>query len=280
MRNKRIIIGDWTITSAVNMIERGGRQITLAPRLIDLLVYLAGRPGEVVSRDTLVESVWDRSIVTDQVVTQSIFELRKHLRDGRPAKSAPEYIQTIPKRGYRLVAEVREAPPVTPQPKPFVGPLPFANAEAAAQPAAPASSEIDDRQADLFGLAADTAEPVRTEPKLAVSDVQAGRPEPSNEPSGESVSEPVRESVSAESAASHEVPEPARETVRQEAQSADTLRTEKTAVTEVRAEDKTSDNASDEKDDAKKEGFGSFVAEIAKKFWLNETELGFKKTRY
>lgn len=260
MRSKRIIIGDWTVTPAVNMIERGGRQITLAPRLIDLLVYLAGRPGEVVSRDTLVESVWDRSIVTDQAVTQSIFELRKHLRDGRPAKSAPEYIQTIPKRGYRLVADVREAPPVTPQPKPFAGPLPCANAEVAAQPAAPASSGIDDRQAALFGLAADTAESVRPEPKAAVSDVHAARPEPLNEPHGESVSEPVYENVSAESA--------------------DTLRTEKTAVTEVRAEDKTSDNASDEKDDAKKEGFGSFMAGIAKKFWLNETELGFKKTRY
>lgn len=279
MRSKRIIIGDWTVTPAVNMIERGGRQITLAPRLIDLLVYLAGRPGEVVSRDTLVESVWDRSIVTDQAVTQSIFELRKHLRDGRPAKSAPEYIQTIPKRGYRLVADVREAPPVTPQPKPFVGPLPSANAEAAPQSAAPASSGIDERQAALFGLAADTAEPVRTEPKAAVSDVHAARYEPLNEPHGESVNDPIRES-SAESAASHAVPEPARETLRQQSQSADTLRTEKTPVTKARAEDKPSDNTSDEKDDAKKEGFGSFMAGIAKKFWLNETELGFKKTRY
>jgi transcriptional activator of cad operon len=49
--------------------------------------------------------VWDGAEVTDQVVTQSIFELRKILKDGR--NDAADYIVTVPKRGYKLVAPVR-----------------------------------------------------------------------------------------------------------------------------------------------------------------------------
>ena len=57
----------------------------------------------MISRTELVAHLWNRSVVTDQTVTQNIFELRKALRDGRGRQEAPEYIATVPKRGYQLV---------------------------------------------------------------------------------------------------------------------------------------------------------------------------------
>ena len=61
---------------------------------------------EVVTRKEIVDNCWNRTFVTDQVVTQSIFELRKYLRGGRPKAEAADYIRTVPKRGYQLVASV------------------------------------------------------------------------------------------------------------------------------------------------------------------------------
>ena len=73
---------------------------------MDVLVCLAEHAGEVVSRDTLNQRVWTHIVVTDQAVTNCISELRHHLGDDR---SANRIIETIPKRGYRLVAPVRLA---------------------------------------------------------------------------------------------------------------------------------------------------------------------------
>ncbi|MEM7280460.1 MAG: tetratricopeptide repeat protein, partial [Pseudomonadota bacterium] len=62
-------------------------------------------PGDVVARDTLLDKVWQRTVVTDEVLTRCISELRSALGDN---PSNPAYIQTVPKRGYRLVASLRE----------------------------------------------------------------------------------------------------------------------------------------------------------------------------
>lgn len=104
MQQPVVLIGEWLVTPAVNQISRQGRQLTLEPRLIDLLVYFAHHPDEVLSRDELIDHVWTRNVVTSHVVTQSISELRKSLKDGDD--SSPEYIVTVPKRGYKLTASV------------------------------------------------------------------------------------------------------------------------------------------------------------------------------
>ncbi|MBB1201909.1 transcriptional regulator CadC [Enterobacteriaceae bacterium 89] len=104
MQQPVVLIGEWLVTPSVNQISRQGRQLTLEPRLIDLLVYFAHHPDEVLSRDELIENIWTRNIVTNHVVTQSISELRKSLKDGD--ESSPEYIVTVPKRGYKLTATV------------------------------------------------------------------------------------------------------------------------------------------------------------------------------
>ncbi len=87
------------------MLCRPDREVYLEPRLVNLLRFLASNAGTVFGRDCLINEVWDGAEVTDQVVTQSIFELRKILKDGR--NDAADYIVTVPKRGYKLVAPVR-----------------------------------------------------------------------------------------------------------------------------------------------------------------------------
>ncbi|MBW3804592.1 CadC family transcriptional regulator [Aeromonas jandaei] len=98
-------IHDWTLSVDDNTLCRPDREVYLEPRLVNLLRFLARNAGTVFGRDALINEVWDGAEVTDQVVTQSIFELRKILKDGRT--DATDYIVTVPKRGYKLVAPVR-----------------------------------------------------------------------------------------------------------------------------------------------------------------------------
>ncbi|STM02108.1 transposase [Escherichia coli] len=104
MQQPVVRVGEWLVTPSINQISRNGRQLTLEPRLIDLLVFFAQHSGEVLSRDELIDNVWKRSIVTNHVVTQSISELRNSLKDND--EDSPVYIATVPKRGYKLMVPV------------------------------------------------------------------------------------------------------------------------------------------------------------------------------
>src|SRR5688572_10056333 len=99
-------IGECLIEPRQNRIVRGDTEVRLEPRVMDVLVCLAERAGEVVSRETLNQQVWGSIVVTDQAVTNCISELRNHLGDDR---GAHRVIETIPKRGYRLTAPVQLA---------------------------------------------------------------------------------------------------------------------------------------------------------------------------
>ena len=105
-------IGECLIEPRQNRIVRGETEVRLEPRVMDVLVCLAERAGEVVSRETLNEQVWGNVIVTDQAVTNCISELRHHLGDDR---SGHRVIETIPKRGYCLTAPVQLAHAVSPE---------------------------------------------------------------------------------------------------------------------------------------------------------------------
>ncbi|WP_322803282.1 lysine decarboxylation/transport transcriptional activator CadC [Vibrio alfacsensis] len=97
-------INDWVLSVDENKLYRQDREVSVEPRLINLLHFLAEHASEVFNREELIQYVWAGAIVTDQVVTQSIFELRKLLRDGREENIS--YVITVPKRGYKLVANV------------------------------------------------------------------------------------------------------------------------------------------------------------------------------
>ncbi|MDJ0911486.1 MAG: winged helix-turn-helix domain-containing protein [Woeseiaceae bacterium] len=98
-------IGDWIFAPELNRItDADGENVTeLEPLGSRLLQTLAEHPGRVFSNDELVEAVWKGRIVSDNPVYKLVANLRRVLGDD---SSSPQYIETIRKRGYRLVAPV------------------------------------------------------------------------------------------------------------------------------------------------------------------------------
>jgi DNA-binding winged helix-turn-helix (wHTH) protein/TolB-like protein/Tfp pilus assembly protein PilF len=106
-------IGGWTVEPALNRISDAGTIVQLEPKSMSVLMLLADRPGHVVSREALLEAAWPGLVVGDDSLTQVILKLRKALGD---APQRPAYIETIAKRGYRIVARVRPLPQTPPEP--------------------------------------------------------------------------------------------------------------------------------------------------------------------
>lgn len=113
--NENLQVGEWTVTPALNLLQSGSKTLKLEPKVMSVLVYLADRPGQVVSREALLSGVWSGMVVGDDALTQAVIKLRKAIGD---VAERPTYIQTIPKRGYRLVAPVVRADAVTAPPPP------------------------------------------------------------------------------------------------------------------------------------------------------------------
>lgn len=93
-------IGERRVHPSLNRIDGPDGAVQLEPKVMEVLTCLAGRQGEVVSKEELVREVWEGRFVSDDVVWRSIGELRRALGDDA---RKPAYIQTVPKRGYRLV---------------------------------------------------------------------------------------------------------------------------------------------------------------------------------
>jgi len=102
-------MGDWEVEAPLNLLRRGEQEVRLEPKVMEVLVFLIGRAGEVVSRDVLLTSVWQGVVVGDDALTQVVIKLRKALGDDA---RAPLYIETVAKRGYRLVAPILTPNPV------------------------------------------------------------------------------------------------------------------------------------------------------------------------
>jgi TolB-like protein len=104
------------------------------PKVMDVLLFLAAHEGQVVERDTLLQQVW-RRVTSEEVLTRCISELRRALGDDR---GTPTYIQTVPKRGYRLVGTVVVAAGEAAQPAPAAPATPAAAVPAVAAAGPPA----------------------------------------------------------------------------------------------------------------------------------------------
>jgi DNA-binding winged helix-turn-helix (wHTH) protein/TolB-like protein/Tfp pilus assembly protein PilF len=101
----RLRIGEWLADPEGNELRRGGEALRIEPKAMDVLMLLADRVGRVVSREELFAAVWPGVVVGDEALTQTIIKLRKALGDN---SRSPSYIETIAKRGYRLIAPVRQ----------------------------------------------------------------------------------------------------------------------------------------------------------------------------
>lgn len=97
-------IGAWRVDPALGEISREGRSQRLETRTLRTLLCLAQRAGQVVGIDELLDEVWAGVIVTPDSVYQAIASLRRTLGDD---PRNPSYIATVPRLGYRLVAEVK-----------------------------------------------------------------------------------------------------------------------------------------------------------------------------
>ena len=101
------LLGSWLVSPQLNSLSCHGKSVRLEPKVMQVLLCLADT-GEVVSKERLMQAVWPDTFVTDDVLVRSISELRKAFDDD--AKN-PQFIQTIPKGGYRLLVPAR---PLTP----------------------------------------------------------------------------------------------------------------------------------------------------------------------
>ncbi|MGH9937967.1 MAG: winged helix-turn-helix domain-containing protein, partial [Blastocatellia bacterium] len=97
--------GPFRIDPSQRALFREGRLVALPPKIFETLLALVERSGQIVEKDKLIKEVWPETIVEENNLTQYISALRKTLGDGRHEH---RYIQTIPRRGYRFAAEVRE----------------------------------------------------------------------------------------------------------------------------------------------------------------------------
>jgi eukaryotic-like serine/threonine-protein kinase len=99
-------LGSWLVKPALNSVSRNGTSVQLEPKVMGVLVCLAAHAPEPVSKDKLLQTVWPNTFVGEGVLARSIFELRRVFEDEA---REPRVIQTIAKRGYRLVAPVTRA---------------------------------------------------------------------------------------------------------------------------------------------------------------------------
>src|SRR5581483_10824231 len=106
--NNDFRIGQWLVEPGLSTVSCDGTSTRLEPKVMEVLVCLSSHAGAPVSKEKLLRTVWSKTFVTDDVLTRCISELRKAIEDHT---KEPQFTQTIPRKGYRLVAEVRPLKP-------------------------------------------------------------------------------------------------------------------------------------------------------------------------
>src|SRR5216684_8441856 len=93
--------GAFRLDPSERILVSHGKRIPLPPRAFDTLVILVQRSGRVLTKDELIETIWPDTFVEENNLTQQISALRRALGES-------EFIETVPKLGYRFTPEVRE----------------------------------------------------------------------------------------------------------------------------------------------------------------------------
>jgi tetratricopeptide (TPR) repeat protein/DNA-binding winged helix-turn-helix (wHTH) protein len=106
-------ISDIEVDPDQSCVRRNGEQQHLRPQTFQVLLYLVERRERLVTKEELIEHVWQGAVVTDDALVQCIVDLRKALGDD---SRRPRFIKTIPKAGYCFIAEVEEAQAISAQP--------------------------------------------------------------------------------------------------------------------------------------------------------------------
>lgn len=107
-------LGDFVVQPATDRLTRGDLRVELEPKTMAVLLALAARPGDVVSSDELIRDIWHDRAMGDNPVYKSVAKLRRALDDEA---DEPRYIETIPRKGYRLLVKPQSL--AAPQPDSF-----------------------------------------------------------------------------------------------------------------------------------------------------------------
>ncbi|KGJ86850.1 winged helix-turn-helix domain-containing protein [Colwellia psychrerythraea] len=102
--NQAFRFSEFEAIPQANLLIKRSQKKRLEPKVMSLLVLLASKNGDVVTRSEILATLWPNIVVGDEVISQLIYSLRNALVDD--AKN-PKYIETIPKKGYRFIAEVK-----------------------------------------------------------------------------------------------------------------------------------------------------------------------------
>src|SRR5215475_5588531 len=97
--------GPFRLDATEHLLLRDGEAVPLTPKAFDLLLALVERHGHLLEKDELLKKVWPDTFVEEANLSSNISQLRKALGDG---ENGHRYIETVPKRGYRFVASVRD----------------------------------------------------------------------------------------------------------------------------------------------------------------------------
>lgn len=98
-------INNYWVSPAEGLLTCGDEIVRLEPKAMEVLVYFASRHNEVITRDELERDVWHGALVGYDAITNTIIKLRKALNDNA---RKPTFIVTVPKKGYQLIAEIRD----------------------------------------------------------------------------------------------------------------------------------------------------------------------------
>jgi TolB-like protein/DNA-binding winged helix-turn-helix (wHTH) protein/Tfp pilus assembly protein PilF len=99
--------GSYRLDPAQQILRQGSREIPLTPKAFQTLLVLVENQGRIVGKEELLRKVWPSTVVEEATLAQNVFTLRKQLQ----GEDNVQYIETLPKRGYRFVAKVRIAQP-------------------------------------------------------------------------------------------------------------------------------------------------------------------------
>jgi len=97
--------GPFRLDTAERLLLRAGEAVPLTSKSFDLLLVLLEQPGHLLGKEVLIRAVWPDSFVEESNLADNIFRLRKALHDG---ENGQKFIETVPKRGYRFIAGVKE----------------------------------------------------------------------------------------------------------------------------------------------------------------------------
>ncbi|HSI89422.1 MAG TPA: tetratricopeptide repeat protein [Pyrinomonadaceae bacterium] len=110
LEKEDLAFGSFVLDTRERIVKRDGEMVPIPPKALGLLLTLIENRGQIVEKDRLIETIWPDTFVEEGNLTYTVRSLRKILGDDA---ERPTYIETIPRRGYRFIAEVR---PVSVQP--------------------------------------------------------------------------------------------------------------------------------------------------------------------